>query len=34
MFGVGFAALQPDDRLRAVQDLLAAHRLLLIWDSF
>jgi hypothetical protein len=26
VFGAGFAALQPDDRRRAVQDLLAAHR--------
>jgi hypothetical protein len=34
VFGAGFAALQPDDRRRAVQDLLAAHRLLLIRDSF
>jgi hypothetical protein len=34
VFGAGFAALQPDDRRRAVQNLLAAHRLLLIWDSF
>ena len=34
VFGAGFAALQPDDRRRAVQDLLAAHWLLLIWDSF
>ena len=34
MFGADFAALQPDDRRRAVQNLLAAHRLLLIWDSF
>ncbi len=33
VFGAGFAALQPDDRRRAVQDLLAEHRLL-IWDSF
>jgi hypothetical protein len=32
--GADFAALQPDDRRRAVQNLLAAHRLLLIWDSF
>jgi hypothetical protein len=32
--GAGFAALQPGDRRRAVQNLLAAHRLLLIWDSF
>ena len=34
VFGAGFAALQPDDRRRAVQDLLAGHRLLLIRDSF
>ncbi len=34
VFGAGFAALQPDDRRRAVQNLLAEHRLLLIWDSF
>ena len=34
VFGADFAALQPDDRRRAVQNLLAAHRLLLIWDSF
>ena len=34
VFGTGFAALQPDDRQRAVQDLLAAHRPLLIRDSF
>jgi hypothetical protein len=34
VFGAGFAALQPDDRRRAVQNLLAAHRLLLIWDNF
>jgi hypothetical protein len=34
VFGADFAALQPDDRRRAVQDRLAAHRLLLIWDSF
>ena len=34
VFGAGFAALPPDDRRRAVQDLLAGHRLLLIWDSF
>jgi hypothetical protein len=33
VFGAGFAALQPDDRRRAVQNLLAAHRLLLIWGS-
>ena len=32
--GAGFAALQPDDRRRAVQNLLAERRLLLIWDSF
>ncbi len=32
--GAGLAALQPDDRERAVQNLLAAHRLLLIWDNF
>ena len=32
VFGAGFAALQPDDRRRAVQNLLAEHRLLLIWD--
>jgi hypothetical protein len=30
VFGAGFAALQPDDRRRAVQNLLAEHRLLLI----
>jgi len=34
VFGVGFAVLQPDDRRRAVQNLLAEHRLLLIWDNF
>ena len=34
VFGADFAALQPDDRRRAVQNLLAEHRLLLIWDSF
>ena len=34
VFGADFAALQPDDRRRAVQNLLAAHRLLLTWDSF
>jgi hypothetical protein len=34
VFGADCAALQPDDRRRAVQDLLAEHRLLLIWDSF
>jgi hypothetical protein len=34
VFGADFAALQPDDRRRAIQNLLAAHRLLLIWDSF
>ena len=34
VFGAGFAALQPDDRRRAVQDLLAEQRLLLIRDSF
>ena len=34
VFGAGFAALQPDDRRRAVQNLLAEHRLLLIWDNF
>ena len=34
VFGAGFAAVQPDDRRRAVQDLLAGRRLLLIWDSF
>jgi len=34
VFGADFAALQPDDRRRAVQNLLADHRLLLIWDSF
>jgi hypothetical protein len=33
VFGADFAALQPDDRRRAVQNLLTAHRLL-IWDSF
>src|ERR1700729_3100756 len=32
--GADFAALQPDDRRRVVQNLLAAHRLLLIWDNF
>ena len=32
--GAGFAGLQPDDRRRTVQNLLAARRLLLIWDSF
>ena len=34
VFGADFAALQPDDRRRAVPNLLAAHRLLLTWDSF
>jgi hypothetical protein len=34
VFDADFAALQPDDRRRAVQNLLAEHRLLLIWDSF
>ena len=34
VFGADFAALQPDDRRRAVQNLLAEHRLLLIRDSF
>jgi hypothetical protein len=34
VFGADCAALPPDDRRRAVQNLLAAHRLLLIWDSF
>ena len=34
VFGADFAALQPEDRRRAVQDLLAEHRLLLIWGSF
>ncbi len=34
VFGADCAALQPDDRRRAVQNLLAGHRLLLIWDSF
>jgi len=33
VFGADFAALQPDDRRRAVQNLLAAHGLLLIWDN-
>jgi len=33
VFGAGCAGLQPDDRRRAVQNLLAEHRLLLIWDS-
>jgi hypothetical protein len=33
VFGADFAALQPDDRRRAVQNLLAAHRLLLIWTA-
>jgi hypothetical protein len=28
------SGVQPDDRRRAVQNLLAAHRLLLTWDSF
>ena len=34
VFGADCAALQPDDRRRAVQNLLAEHRLVLIWDSF
>ena len=34
VFGVGFAVLQPDDRRRAVQNLLAEHRPLPIWDIF
>ena len=34
VFGADFAALQPDDRRRAVQNVLAEHRLLLTWDSF
>ncbi len=34
VFSADCAALQPDDRRRAVRNLLAAHRLLLIWDSF
>jgi hypothetical protein len=34
VFGAGFAALQPDDHRRAVQNLLTEHRLLLIWDNF
>jgi hypothetical protein len=33
VFGADCAALQPDERRRTVQDLLA-ERLLLIWDSF
>ena len=33
VFGADFAALQPDDRRGAVQNLLAEHRLLLIWDK-
>jgi hypothetical protein len=34
VFGADCAALQPADRRGAVQNLLAAHRLLLIWDNF
>jgi hypothetical protein len=34
VFGADFAALQPDDRRRTVQNLLAEHRLLLIGDNF
>ena len=29
-----YRCVPPDDRRRAVQNLLAEHRLLLIWDSF
>jgi hypothetical protein len=34
VFGADCVAVQPDDRRRVVQNLLAEHRLLLIWDSF
>jgi hypothetical protein len=34
VFGADCVAVQPDDRRRVVQNLLAEHRLLLIGDSF
>ena len=34
VYGSGFAALDPGDRRKVVLDLLAGHRLLLIWDNF
>jgi tetratricopeptide (TPR) repeat protein len=34
VFGPDFAALEAGERRRAVQELLAHHRLLLIWDNF
>jgi tetratricopeptide (TPR) repeat protein len=34
VYGPDFAALDPADRHSVVQDLLARHRLLLIWDNF
>ena len=34
VFGAGFARLYPSQRLEAVKQLLAQHRVLLVWDNF